>query len=77
MGKVRPDPYRRKNEDLVALIDGFSSAMGLNRQGFAVKVGIAPATLNRRMKAPEDFTLAELRRIFAYIGDRGKGVSVI
>ena len=77
MGRaVKPLPYQRQNKALVALIDGFISAENMNRNDFAVKVQMAPATLNRRMREPWKFTLEELRHIFQYVGERAEEIRI-
>lgn len=50
----------RKGEEIVALLWGTMALQGTSAAAVAKKAKIDPATLSRRKKKPEDFTVGEL-----------------
>jgi predicted transcriptional regulator len=58
---------RSADEKIISTIWGLISARKISIEDFTRATGIPPTTLYRRRRQPEDFTLAELRRVGRYL----------
>ena len=57
-----------KTSPLMVLILGTAAAKGISQYELADMIGVAPATICNRKKKPEDFTLAQLRKLRTGLG---------
>lgn len=60
MPRLAKSERQKRMDEIIYRIDDAANRSGLNRRELAERSNISSATLSRRMKSPESFTVREL-----------------